>query len=256
MKKKRSPGPVLAASLIGAAAVAGAFFFKPLPALEDKSLLLSDAAVRVEIGPAGILFAPIAAAKASGLVFYCGARVPPEAYAYLGRACAEAGYAVLLASMPLNFAALDPSRAERAAAEDPAVARWVVGGHALGGTAAAWFVARNASSKKGTLAVAGLVLLASYPGMDADLSRASVPVVTVGASRDALATPATIAAARDRLPTGSRYVEIAGGNHAQFGEYGPQPGDGIAEIPGPAQRRATVDEVLGLLAVAEAGAGK
>jgi hypothetical protein len=57
------------------------------------------------------------------------------------------------------------------------------------------------------------------------------------------------------LPAGSRYVEIAGGNHAQFGEYGPQPGDGIAEIPGPTQRKATIDEALGLLDRVEAGAG-
>jgi hypothetical protein len=71
-----------------------------------------------------------------------------------------------------------------------------------------------------------------------------------------LATPAKIAAAGDRLPAGSRYVEIAGGNHAQFGEYGPQSGDGAAEIPGPAQRKAVVDEALGLLDRVEAGAGK
>lgn len=255
MMKKRSPSPVLAASLLGAAALAGAFFFKPLPALEDKNLLLSDSSVRVVIGRAGILFEPIAPAKSSGLVFYCGARVPPEAYAYLARSCAAAGFATLLATMPLNYAALDPSRAARAAAEDPAVARWVVGGHALGGTAAADFVARNATAKN-ALPVAGLLLLAAYPSKGADLSSRSLTVVTVGASRDALATPARIAAARGRLPSGSRYVEIAGGNHSQFGEYGPQQGDGIAEIPGPTQRRAAVDEALGLLESAEAGAGK
>lgn len=256
MMKKRSPSPVLAAALLGAAALAGAFFFKPLPALEDKNLLLSDSSVRVVNGQAGILFAPVAAAKSSGLVFYCGARVPPEAYAYLARACAAAGFATVLAAMPLNYAVLAPSRAIRAAAEDPDVARWVVGGHALGGTVAADFVAHNASARAGALPVAGLLLLASYPSGGANLSARSLPVVTVGASRDALATPAKIAAARDRLPAGSRYVEITGGNHAQFGEYGPQPGDGIAEIPGPTQRRAAVDEALVLLAAVDAGAGK
>ena len=256
MRSKRRPGPVLAAALLGGAAIAGAFYFKPLPALEDKGLLRSDASVRVEAGRAGILFAPAAAAKSSGMVFYCGDRVPPEAYAYLGRACAEAGYATVLSSMPLNFAALDPSRAAWAAAENPAVARWVVAGHSLGGTAAADFVERNASARKGAVPVAGLLLIASYPSRRADLSTKSFPVVTVSASRDALATPAKIAAARDRLPSGSRYVEIAGGNHAQFGEYGPQPGDGLAEIPGPTQRKATVEEAIGLLDRVEAGAGK
>jgi dienelactone hydrolase len=256
MRSKQGPGPVLAAAFLGAAALAGALYFKPLPALEDKDLLRSDSLVSVEARPAGILFAPVAAAKSSGLIFYCGARVPPEAYAYLGRACAEAGYAAVLSSMPLNFAALDPARAALAAAENPGVARWVIAGHSLGGAAAADFVERNADSRKGAVPVAGLLLIASYPGRRADLSTKSIPVVTVSASRDALATPAEIAEARTRLPSGSRYVEIAGGNHAQFGEYGPQPGDGFAEIPGPTQRKATVEEALGLLDRVEAGDGK
>ncbi|MBQ6465924.1 MAG: hypothetical protein IJJ43_06625 [Oscillospiraceae bacterium] len=32
------------------------------------------------------------------------------------------------------------------------------------------------------------------------------------------------------LPDGVRCCEIAGGNHAQFGSYGPQRGDGAATI--------------------------
>jgi len=58
------------------------------------------------------------------------------------------------------------------------------------------------------------------------------------------------------LPAASRYIEIAGGNHSQFGEYGPQPGDGLSDIPGPNQREAAVEEAVGLLDLVEAGAGK
>jgi pimeloyl-ACP methyl ester carboxylesterase len=253
--KRRRPGPALAAALLGAAAIAAAFCFKPLPAMEDKALLLSDAAVRVVAGPAGLLFAPTAAAKSTGIVVYCGERVPPEAYAYLARACAEAGYTAVLASIPLDYAVLAPSMAAKAAAAYPSVTRWVIAGHSLGGAAAASFVVSNDASKK-PMAVAGLVLYASFPGKGVDLSTKSLPVVTVGATLDALSPPAEIAAARDRLPAGSRYVEIAGGNHAQFGEYGPQSGDGLAEIPGPTQRRAAVEEALALLDRVDAVAGK
>jgi hypothetical protein len=203
---------------------------------------------------AGLLFIPAATTKSTGLVFYCGARVPPEAYAYLARACAEAGYPALLASMPLNFAGLAPSRAS-AVASYPGVARWVISGHAQGGSAAASFVASNAAAKE-PMAIAGLILYAAYPGKGVDLSTKSLQVVTVGASLDALARPADMAAARERLPAGSRYVEISGGNHAQFGEYGPQQGDGLAEIPGPIQRKAAVDEALTLLDRLDAGVGK
>jgi hypothetical protein len=225
--------------------------------MEDKSLLLPSASVRVEEGPAGLLFAPSGekGAKSTGLVVYCGERVPPEAYAYLARAAAEAGYTAVLAAMPLNFSVLAPSRAAKAAAAYPDVARWVIAGHSLGGAAAASFALSKAVRRDPSL-VAGLLFLASYPGKGADLSTKSFPVVTVGASSDAISTPAVMAVARKRLPEGSRFIEISGGNHAQFGEYGPQMGDGLAEIPGPTQRRAVVDEALTLLDRVEAGVGK
>ena len=261
MNSKRSrPGPALAAAFLGFAAVAMAFYFKPLPAMEDKSLLRSDAVVRVAAGPAGIMFAPAEAPqgkaiKSTGIVVYCGERVPPEAYAYLARSCATAGYPAVLASMPLNFSVLAPAKAVAAAAAFPNVARWVIAGHSQGGSAAASFAAINAASKN-PMALAGLILYASLPGKGVDLSTKSLPVVTVGATLDAFASPAEIAAGRDRLPLGSRFVEITGGNHAQFGEYGPQPGDGLAEIPGPTQRKAAVDEALVLLDRLDVGAGK
>ncbi len=261
MKPKRSPpGPALAAAILGLAAVASAFYFKPLPAMEDKSLLRSDSAVLVAPEGAGLVFAPAeprqgASPKSTGLLVYGAERVPAEAYAYLARACAAAGYTAALVSMPLNFPALAPSRGASVAAAHPSVARWVIAGHSQGGSAAASFAAANASSKE-PVAIAGLVLYSSYPGGGVDLSTKSLPVVTVGATLDALCPPARIAAAGNRLPSGSRYVEIAGGNHAQFGEYGPQAGDGLAEIPGPTQRKAAVDEALALLDAVDAGAGK
>jgi len=255
MNPKRSrPGPVIAAALLGAAAIAAAFYFKPLPAMEDKALLRSDAAVSVSSETVGLLFSPAAAdlavAKATGLIVYCAERVPPEAYAYLARACASAGYRAVLAAMPLNFPILAPSRAAAVAAAFPAVSRWVIAGFSQGGAAAASFAASNGASRA-PVALAGIILYAASPGRGVDLSTKSLPVVTVGATLDAINPPARIAAGRDRLPAGSRYVEISGGNHAQFGECGPQPGDGLAEIPGPTQRRAVVDEALALLAGVE-----
>jgi hypothetical protein len=258
MKPKPSrPVSAIVAAFLGAAAIATAFYFKPLPAMEDKSLLRSDASVSVSSESVGLLFAPASAAtaKSTGLIVYCGERAPPEAYAYLARACAAEGYKAVLASMPLNFPILAPDRAAAVAAAFPAVTRWVIAGFSQGGAAAASFVSSNGASKA-PVALAGIILYASFPGRGVDLSTGSLPVVTVGATLDALSPPARIAEGRDRLPAGSRYVEIAGGNHAQFGEYGPQSGDGLAEIPGPTQRRAAVDEALALLAGVDAGAEK
>jgi pimeloyl-ACP methyl ester carboxylesterase len=248
---RRRPSPAIGAALLGAAAIAAALFFKPFPALEDQALLRSDDAVRVERGPAGLFFAPSGKARPTGLVVYGAERVPPEAYAYLARAAAAAGYPAVLATMPLNFPAFARGRAARAAAAYPWVARWVIAGHSAGGSAAASYAAGDSGP-----GAAGLLLLAPRRGIGADLSTKSLPVVTVSASRDSLSPPAALASAARRLPAGARFVEISGGNHAQFGEYGPQPGDGLAELSGPAQRRAAVEEALALLGRVEAGAGK
>jgi len=50
-----------------------------------------------------------------------------------------------------------------------------------------------------------------------------------------------------RLPEDTSLVVIEGGNHAQFGDYGPQEGDGTATLARDAQQRATVDAILELI---------
>jgi hypothetical protein len=78
--------------------------------------------------------------------------------------------------------------------------------------------------------VKGLVLWAAYPSAGDDLSASSLPVLSVSASRDGLATPAKITAARPLLPPTTVYQPIEGGNHSQFGSYGIQMGDHTATI--------------------------
>jgi hypothetical protein len=174
---------------------------------------------------------PRAAPAATGLVFLPGALVDPRAYLPLLRPAAEAGHVVVLVKPPLDLALLSPPPL----GPRPGVTRWLVGGHSLGG-AAATFAADDPR-------VAGLVLWAAYP--NSDLSGSDLPVLSVSGDRDGLATPADIDAARPLLPPDTRYVVVPGGNHAFFGDYGAQAGDGEAAVPREeAQRtivRATVD---------------
>jgi hypothetical protein len=51
-----------------------------------------------------------------------------------------------------------------------------------------------------------------------------------------------------RLPPGSELVVIEGGNHAQFGHYGPQTGDGTATIDREEQQRQTAETLLSFVA--------
>ena len=96
--------------------------------------------------------------------------------------------------------------------------------------------------------VAGLVLFGSYCAND--LSHTELAVLSIGGERDGLSTPAKIEAAKDLLPSSATFVEIPGSNHARFGDYGVQPGDGIATISS-ATARAEISAALARILVRE-----
>ena len=62
-----------------------------------------------------------------------------------------------------------------------------------------------------------------------------------------LATPAKIEASRPLLPAATTWVVIQGGDHAQFGWYGPQSGDNPATISREDQQAQAAEAVLSLL---------
>lgn len=239
--RNRRIGPIVAAILVGVAAVAAAFYFRPYQAAGEAGLLVSDDQVEVGRIQLGLVFSPLAAPAKAGLAFYPGARVPPEAYAYLGKALARAGYLTVILSLPLGFAVFSPSMAQKAIAAYPDVKAWVVGGHSLGGAMAASYCAGRPDK------VEGLLLLGAYPGGKADLSALGLRVISISASNDGLATPTKLQAARHLLPPGTRYVELSGGNHAQFGDYGVQPGDGSATLSARLEHGAVVEESLAFM---------
>jgi hypothetical protein len=72
-------------------------------------------------------------------------------------------------------------------------------------------------------------------------------VLSVSASNDGLSTPAKIADSHTLLPASARYVVIEGGDHAQFGSYGAQPGDNPATISPTAQWDQTAKATAELL---------
>ena len=152
----------------------------------------------------------------TGLVFIAGARVEPQAYAAKLEPLVDAGITVVIARPTLNFAILELRPLSTFEALAPDVETWFVGGHSLGGVKACQYAAETA----------GLILFGSYCA--AEIS--DLPVLSIGASNDGLSTPTKIEDAADLLPADTRFIEITGGNHAQFGDYGTQPGDGESTI--------------------------
>lgn len=175
----------------------------------------------------------------TGFIFYPGGLVDPAAYAPLLKQLSSEGILAVIVPMPLDLAVFGVNRAEGVIAAYPEIERWIIGGHSLGGSMAAEFV------KSHPTAVAGLVFLASYPASSTDLAALPIGVVSIYGTRDGVAAGA-FAESLQRLPPDTTLVEIAGGNHAQFGNYGPQAGDGVATISRESQQQQTVAAIVEL----------
>lgn len=175
----------------------------------------------------------------AGLVFYPGAKVQPEAYAPLLKRCADRGILCVLVRPPLNFALLDVAAADGVAELFPDIHTWVMAGHSLGGVAMAQYVAAHPTSAN------GLMFLASYPASDlSDFGGWSLSVV---GSNDRVLNRAAYEDARANLPQHATELVVEGGNHAYFGDYGAQRGDGEATLTRSEQQAATVEALVSML---------
>ncbi len=213
----------------------------PSPMREALLALESEGQVEVTIDR-WFVYRPANEDPQTGLVFYPGGRVDPRSYAPAARAIAGDGYLVVVVPMPLNLAILGADKAGEVITAYPEVDYWAVGGHSLGGAMAARFAYSHPSL------VDGLVLWAAYPDASNDLSGSELAVTSIYGTLDGLATDEKIAASRPLLPLNTRWVAIEGGNHAQFGWYGPQTGDNPAAISREEQQQKIVDATVELLA--------
>ena len=124
-------------------------------------------AVTMELLDDGTLvFKPENATK--GFVFYPGGKVEYTAYQPLMAACAQQGVLCILVEMPFNLAVLDINAADGIQEQYPEIEKWYIGGHSLGGSMAASYLADHVD------AYDGLILLGSYS--TADLSGAGLDV--------------------------------------------------------------------------------
>jgi pimeloyl-ACP methyl ester carboxylesterase len=212
----------------------------PTPMAEAQMALASDEEVEVQSKP-WLVFQPTGDAPTAGLVFYPGGRVDPRAYAPAARRIAQSGYLVVVAPMPLNLAVFGVDRAREVISAFPGIRHWAIAGHSLGGAMAANFADQNPDL------VDGIALWAAYPANKVDLSDQDIEAVSIYATRDGLASLSDIQSSLSRLPPETRWVAIEGGNHAQFGWYGPQAGDQEAGISREDQQNQIVQATLKLL---------
>jgi len=180
----------------------------------------------------------------TGLIFVPGARVDPRAYAHLLRPLADAGYLVAVLKEPFGFALSNIQHPRQVIAAHPEIVRWVVGGHSVGGVAAAAF-AQDREETDGA-PVVGLVLYASYPAQKVD--RSGLAVTSISGELDGLTTPEDIDDSKDDLPADTSYVVVPGAVHSYFGDYGNQAGDGTPTADRTAAQAEITKATLALLA--------
>ncbi|MEP7135182.1 MAG: alpha/beta hydrolase [Chloroflexota bacterium] len=211
------------------------------PAPEALQALQSDAQVTVTEKSGLIVFQPanmnLADIK-TGYIFYPGGRVDARSYAVPLRQIAEQGYLVVLLPVRLNLAFFDVNAADRAFSAYPDIQHWALGGHSLGGVAAALYASKHTG-------LDGLVFWASYPA-DETLKNTTMKVVSIYGTND-MGGMEQFDKSRALLPADTIWSIIEGGNHGQFGDYGLQPGDKVATISRADQQKQIVDATVKFL---------
>lgn len=164
------------------------------------------------------------------IILYPGGLVSYVAYAPLAYELSLKGYRVSVLEMPLNLAITQPLAYK--GVDTTTSEKVILMGHSLGGVAAS--IAMESNS------VDGLILLASYP-LNASLIQGSPKILSLLGSKDGLLNLEAYEEAIQGITL--EEVVIEGGNHAQFGSYGPQDNDLEALISPSIQRSLIINAI-------------
>lgn len=159
------------------------------------------------------------------ILFYQGAFVENTSYSIWAEQVAAAGFNVYLLKQPLNLAILGQNSAEKII-EEKQLTSYIIGGHSLGGVIGSRFAHEHLGDER----LKGVFFLASYPDKNGGLTTFDGSVLSITAEEDQVLNEEKYLEAKEHLPEYTLFEEIAGGNHAGFGSYGKQKGDGQAKI--------------------------
>ncbi|MEE0709990.1 MAG: alpha/beta fold hydrolase [Gemmiger sp.] len=161
----------------------------------------------------------------TAIIFYPGAKVEAAAYLPLLDKIRQTGVTCILVDMPFHMAIFDSNAAQDVMEDFPEYSHWYIAGHSMGGAMASQFAASHPDE------VDGLILLGAY--IYGDYSPQDTLTIYGSLNQSV----------EDKLDYTENVVEIQGGNHAQFGNYGPQKGDLPATISAEEQQNQTVDAI-------------
>lgn len=171
-----------------------------------------------------------------GFIIYPGGKVDEKAYSPLAKKLNEEGYKVVIAKFPFKLGILDTNEAENIIKKNPNIKSWVIVGHSLGGTCASMYVADN-----NTL-VTGIAFLGSYT--NENLRDLPIKTISILGTNDKIVNMENYENTKEMYNTSHKFYEIEGGNHAYYGVYGEQEGDGEATISNEEQIDLSVKYIL------------
>jgi len=177
----------------------------------------------------------------TGLIFYPGGLVAPEAYAPVLRQIAEQGILVIITPMPLNLAIFDTNAANAVIDSYSQITNWMLAGHSLGGAAAAIYAENNPGK------IDLLAFWDSYPPNSADLSDNDILVLSIYGTSNGIPNTDNFNEKRFLLPEDATFIAIEGASHAQFGDYGPQKGDVAPSISAAEQHKLVAEAMLAFM---------
>jgi pimeloyl-ACP methyl ester carboxylesterase len=152
------------------------------------------------------------------------------------RELASQGILCITIKMPFNLAVFNINGADEVRDKFSKVESWYIGGHSLGGSMVCSYLEENHTRYK------GLILLASYS--TSDLSKTNLKVLSVFGTNDKVLNMEKYNENLKNIDTSLAEIKIEGGNHAQFGMYGRQDGDGEAIISNEKQIRDTAEVIF------------
>ncbi len=193
--------------------------------------------IRIETTPDYYLLSPVKGFNEI-MIFYPGAFVQPWAYVPMLSHVASQGVQVWIIRMPFRMSVWGYQKPIELGIFADTTKTITLAGHSQGAKMAAQFVYEHPEM------VDRLILLATTHPRDFTLQDTAIPVLKIYGSIDGVADMRDILQNAHLLPPSTQYVQIDGGNHAQFGHYGPQLGDNNATISREEQQVQTVSSIL------------
>ena len=188
-------------------------------------LVYKDETVSIQVDSTEYIVKAKDSTSSKHLVFVSGGLVEERAYLYNLASIAKLNnLTVHIPKVAFKLAIIDQGVIDKVVKKN-GLTNYFVAGHSLGGVIACYHTKQNQE------AVKGLILMGSY--CEESISEYKGQVLSIAGSEDKVMDSKRRDEKNAGLPTQAIIETIIGANHAQFGNYGKQNGDGIATATEP-----------------------